>query len=74
MKIKIKSVIPIRYEQDDIISLCSAFAVTYISHEKTDFEINVEIVEDLTSEQIENIKSQLRNHVLNNIVDVSDNS
>lgn len=59
MILKIKSIINIRYEQSKIQEICSTFQLTYIGHSRSDYEINLEIVEDLPPKAIESIRKAL---------------
>ncbi len=73
MNIKIKSAIPIRYEQEDIEQLCQLMNVTYVSHERSDFYINLQIEEELSPTQINDIRNQINSYILSKIIEISVN-
>lgn len=68
MIITIKSIIPIKYEQEQILNLCSQFFITCESYEKGNFILSLKITEDLDDSQIENIRKVLIQNILNNLI------
>jgi hypothetical protein len=68
MKIKIKSLIPIRYTPEELVALCQSFDATYVSNEQQDYELTLEIEETLTQEQVVSIVSQMKANVIANLI------